>query len=129
MKKFVAMLLAVVLCMTFALAETRAYVVVGVSDAEGNYATIEDTELPVLVFAIDDETMKCGFGDEENVVEGTAVVESTDQETKTVVLTVTLDDGTVLNVTFDGDEDMMYVEYGDLVYIMMNADELVAEAA
>ena len=131
MKKFVAMLLAVVLCMTFALAEIRAYVMVGVSDAEGNYVTIEETEMPVLAFALDDETMECGFGDEENLVKGTAVIESRDDENGIVILVVTLEDGTEMHIIYEGESDTMsFTDEEGYVYIMMNVDELVeAEAA
>lgn len=129
MKKIVALLLALcmVLTMTAALAESRSYVMVGVTDADGN--TVVSDEIPVLCFALNDETMVCAFGTEEETMEGVAEIAGVDEESKLVILNVTLADETTIVIYFDGDSDTMsFVDEDGFVYTMVNVETL-AEAA
>lgn len=122
MKKFAALLLALCLLLTLttAVAETRTFVLAGVTDADNN--TIVSDELPVLVFGLNDETMECAFGDENEQVAG--VAEIIGQEDRAVILNVVLEDGTEVQVVYIADEDAcVYVDENGYIYTMIRVEE------
>lgn len=130
MKKTIAVVL--MLCIAFmsvsAFAETRTFYMAGVQDPEGNTVTFNETEMAVLVFAVDDENMVCAFGSEEALIAGTyEIAEQTDE---TVTLDVTLEDGSELMLIYVIAEDSFaYVDEEGYVYVLMNVDTLEEQAA
>lgn len=131
MKKFIAavLMLCVALSAVTAAAETRAFFMSAVQDAEGNLLTFDQlTDMPVLVFSVDDETGVCAFGTEEDLISGT--YEITEQSEEGVALTLTLEDGEVLEVVYLAAEDtFVYVDETGYIFFMTNVDLLSAEAA
>lgn len=131
MKKIVAVVL--MLCIAFvtvsAFAETRTFYMAGVQDPEGNTITFGETEdMAVLVFAVDDESMTCAFGTEDELIAGTCeVVERTDE---TVTLNVTLEDGDEMTLIYVAAEDSFaYVDEDGYIYVLANVDILDEQAA
>lgn len=114
MKKFAAIVLALVLCVMFtsAFAAEKMFAMTTVTDIEGNIiATITEEgtavdangndvtdEFPALVLWIDDEAMTCALGNEEEAIEGT--VEVTGQTEEGVAMTLTMEDGEVVTAIY-----------------------------
>lgn len=131
MKKIAAlvMVLVLILSMSAAMAETRSYFMAAASDAEGNAIDIVSNAdmFPVLTFAIDDETMTCAFGTEEEFVEGVVgEPEVIDEENGILVMHIVLNDGTEYDLVYAGYEDTFYFtdpESG-VTFGLINADLL-----
>lgn len=113
MKKFAAVILALVLILSVAaLAETKMFALTTITDMESNVvATVTEDgnaidangndvsdEFPIFVFQLDDESMTCTFGDEEEVLNGT--IEITEQTEDGVALWVTLEDGEEFEIVY-----------------------------
>lgn len=130
MKKFVAvvLMLSIALMSVAAFAETRSYMLAGVQDAEGNVVSFEEVEdFPVLVFVVDDESMTCGFGTEEEIVEGTC--EIAEQTEEALALNVTLNDGSAMVMIYVAEEDSFaFVDENGYTYVMMNVEAVEAAA-
>ncbi|MDO4484356.1 MAG: hypothetical protein Q4C54_07985 [Clostridia bacterium] len=129
MKKFVSVMLALVLMMTAcaAMAETAGYILGGVQTEDGSMVTIADAEFPVFVFVMDNETMECAFGVEDEMVGGTVAVEATEDE-DILALTATLENGEVMNLYAVISEDVVLLEQDGSVLVLVNS-ELLDEAA
>ena len=131
MKKFVALLMALVLVlsMSAALAETRSYFMAAASDADGNAIDLVTNAdmFPALAFVIDDETMTCAFGTDEEYVEGiVGEPELIDEENGVAVMHIVLDDGTEYDLIYAAYEDTFYFtdpESG-VTFGLINADIL-----
>ena len=142
MKKFAAILLVLVLSLTLAvsaLAEQATFLMTTITDMDGNILVTltEDgivvdadgndvsDEFPVLCLVMDDETMECAFGTEDELISGT--MEIIEQTEDSVVLEFTLEDGEVLQMIYTVAEinTITYVdEENGLLFIM---PELVLE--
>ena len=129
MKKFVAILVALsmLLTMAFAVAEestVSTYMLAAINDAEGNVISIEEAELPVFVLAIDGASNACGFGTEEEMVDGT--YEIVDGEDGVLVLYVTLSNGeeTVMFYVAEDDAWMMVDEESGICMYLFNIEAL-----
>ena len=126
MKKFFAVVLA--LCMMLvavsAMAETRTYMQTSIVDAEGNVITIEEAEeASVVYFTLDDEAFTCTFGMNDETCDGTYTITA---ETETeVVLHVTLNDGTELDMVYSATEDAFGYEVGEYTCVLQNVETLL----
>ena len=136
MKKFAAILLVLVLSLTLAvsaLAEQATFLMTTITDLDGNVLVTltEDgivvdadgndvsDEFPVLCLVMDDETMECAFGTEDELISGT--MEIIEQTEDSVVLEFTLEDGEVLQMIYTVAEinTITYVdEENGLLFIM-----------
>lgn len=133
MKKFVSLVLALLLVMSLsaAFAEERQYVVVSVADADGNeYDIVNNPDMfPVLVAYLDDANMICAFGTEDEVIAGTIESIEMSEEEGIAALYCVLEDGTELCLIYDGVNDtLVYVDEEGYVYGFANV-EVLAEAA
>lgn len=133
MKKCIALLVALTMLMTmaFAVAEENTvstYMLAAINDAEGNVISIEEAELPIFVLAIDGATNACGFGTEEEMVEGTYEIVA--GEDGVLVLYVTLNNGeeTVMFYVADEDAWMLVDEESGTCMYLFNIEAL-AQAA
>jgi len=122
MKKFVAIALSLVLILAMAsvaVAETRTFLMVAVTDLEGNEMTAD--EMPVLVFGLDNETMTCAFGIQGETKEGTAELATT--EDGVTVIYVTIEGETIMMEYIDEDDCFCYVdEANGLVYYLARVE-------
>ncbi len=136
MKKVLVVLMALVLAvmmMASAVAEEKVFAMTTVTDAEGNIlATLTEDgiivdaegndisdQFPVLVASLNDETMTCTFGTEDEVVNGT--MEITEQTEDGVALVMNLEDGEVVEMVYSvvGMNALTYVdEESGMLFIM-----------
>ena len=128
MKKIIAVILVLclVLAATSAVAETRSYFLIGVQDDAGNVVDYEsDPDFPVLVFTVDDETMTCAFGSDEEPIGGTCqIIEQTDT---TLTLAISLEDGEELIMIYVPENDSFaYVDEKGCTYVLANVETMAA---
>ena len=124
MKKIVSVLLALslVLTMAFAVAEestVSSYLMVYAQTADGAEVSLDDGTLPILSLSIDGASNACAFGTQDELVEGTYVIETGDDEA--LYLTVTLSDGSVAYMVYDVENDAWVLtdeESGVLMYLI-----------
>ena len=126
---------AVVLVLCFALsavtafAETRTFFMTGVQDPEGNVVSyVDNPDFPVLVFSVDDESMVCAFGTEDDLITGTCSV-AEDAET-TLALNVSLENGDEYTLIYVKAEDAFaFVDASGYIYVLANVNTLETEQA
>ena len=116
MKNFVAILVALSMCLTmaFAVAEestVSTYMLTAINDAEGNVISIEEAELPIFVLAIDGASNACGFGTEEEMVEGTYEIIAGEDDVLALYVTLTNGEETVMFYDAEQDDYFLHEEY------------------
>lgn len=130
MKKIIAIVLTLcfVLTAVTAMAETRTYFMSGAQDPDGNAVSYEgNPDFPVLVFSIDDESMVCAFGTEDEMIAGTCAIAEDAEEA--LALAVTLENGEELTLIYlKADDVFAYVDAEGYYYVMENVETL-AQAA
>lgn len=144
MKKLAIVLMVLVMSLMLigsAAAEQKLFAMTTVADAEGNVlATVTEDgnvvdaegndiseDFPVLVLFMDDETMTCTFGTEDEVVEG--AMEVVEQTEEGVALVVTFEDDTTIQLVYSvvGINAVTYVDEESGLYFIMPEIEIPAE--
>ena len=134
MKKFVAVIVALSMLLTMALAmadETTisTYIMTAAADAEGNVVSIEEAQLPILVLAIDGASDACAFGTEEELVEGTYEIVVGDDDVLVLYVTLTTDEEIVMFYVPDEDAWMLVDEESGISMYLFNIESIEELAA
>ena len=134
MKKFVAVIVALSMLLTMALAmadETTVstYIMTAAADAEGNVVSIEEAQLPILVLAIDGASDACAFGTEEELVEGTYEIVVGDDDVLVLYVTLTTDEEIVMFYVPDEDAWMLVDEESGISMYLFNIESIEELAA